>query len=196
MPSSSASRSRPSGFFGLPLANWVGAVLTAAGGFGIGIATLVVARTLAAPDRRHPGRDRRGEPAHRDAARRHLRDRHADRGHVARASTTMARVHGGLNALGFALPVDPRVDARPPGTSADRATSARRARPRSAPSRPRRRRRSSPATRASSGSSRPTRVRRTSGRPRSMPRPVVAGLLLMVPAAIAAIGAWHRSGRS
>ena len=34
------------GLFGLPLANWFGAVLTAGGGFGIGVATLLVARTL------------------------------------------------------------------------------------------------------------------------------------------------------
>ena len=31
----------------LPLANWTGAILTAGGGFGIGMATLVVAGTLA-----------------------------------------------------------------------------------------------------------------------------------------------------
>jgi hypothetical protein len=34
------------GFLGLPFANWVGAVLTAIGGFGIGLATIAIARTL------------------------------------------------------------------------------------------------------------------------------------------------------
>jgi YndJ-like protein len=35
------------GFFGFAAANWIGAVLTAAGGFGIGLATIAIARTLA-----------------------------------------------------------------------------------------------------------------------------------------------------
>ena len=35
------------GFFGFAAANWIGATLTAAGGFGIGLATIAVARTLA-----------------------------------------------------------------------------------------------------------------------------------------------------
>jgi hypothetical protein len=34
------------GFLGLPLANWVGAVLTASGGLAIGLATLTIARTF------------------------------------------------------------------------------------------------------------------------------------------------------
>jgi hypothetical protein len=35
------------GFFGFAAANWIGAALTAAGGFGIGLATIAVARSLA-----------------------------------------------------------------------------------------------------------------------------------------------------
>ena len=34
------------GFLGLPLANWIGAVLTACGGFAIGLATIAIAPTL------------------------------------------------------------------------------------------------------------------------------------------------------
>jgi hypothetical protein len=35
------------GFFGFAAANWIGAVLTATGGFGIGLATIAITRTLA-----------------------------------------------------------------------------------------------------------------------------------------------------
>lgn len=92
------------GFLGVPYANWIGAMLTAIGGFGIGVATVIVARHM---------------------------DSQAARalGTIAGASllvsmpmaviystgtlvdttwldlATMARIHGGLNALGFAVPV-------------------------------------------------------------------------------------------
>lgn len=92
------------GFIGVPFASWVGAMLTASGGLGIGLATLAVARDL---------RPRRARIL----------------GVIAGASLlvsmpmaaiyatgvllgttwldlpTMARIHGGLNALGFAVPV-------------------------------------------------------------------------------------------
>ena len=96
------------GFIGLPFANWIGALLTAGGGFGIGLATLLVVSTLL----RGPA----GGPA-------------AGLAVIAGASLlismpmaviyatgtlvgstwldlpTMARVHGTINVLGFSLPV-------------------------------------------------------------------------------------------
>jgi len=91
------------GFLGLPFANWVGAMLTASGGFGIGLATLLVARTL------------RG-PAVGFAAVAGVSLLFSMPMAVIYATgtlvwsrwldlDTMARIHGSLNALGFALPV-------------------------------------------------------------------------------------------
>ena len=180
------------GFFGLPVANWMGAMLTAAGGFGIGLATLAIARTLA-----------------RTAA--------VVLGVVAGMSLliamplaaayatgtlvgatwlgmdTMARVHGGLNALGFGLPVilawtlDRR--ARAP---IERQTGAR------SEADPRRLGLGAAAIvagyacvvgliSASASAGEP-------GPPEVVPRPVVIAVLLMLPAAIATIGAWRRCG--
>jgi len=91
------------GFFGLPLANWVGAVLTAAGGFGIGIATLVIALTLVG----------RGATTFAVIAGASLLISMPMAVIYATGTLTgaawlgmdvMARIHGGLNAVGFALP--------------------------------------------------------------------------------------------
>ena len=91
------------GFFGLPLANWVGAVLTATGGLGIGVATLVIARTLVGG----------GATIFAVIAGASLLISMPLAVIYATGTLTgaawlgmdlMARIHGGLNAIGFALP--------------------------------------------------------------------------------------------
>ncbi len=92
------------GFFGLPLANWTGAILTAGGGFGIGMATLVVAGTLA-------GRRARvfaviaGASLLVSMPMAVIYATGTLTGAAWLGMDLMARVHGGLNAVGFALPV-------------------------------------------------------------------------------------------
>jgi hypothetical protein len=92
------------GFFGFPIANWVGAVLTASGGFAIGLATIAVARGLAV---------RAAVVLAVIAGTSLLVSMPLA---IVYATGTllgtawlpidlMARVHGSLNALGFALPV-------------------------------------------------------------------------------------------
>jgi hypothetical protein len=92
------------GFLGIPYANWIGAMLTALGGFGIGIATVLVARHL----------DPRGARALATVAGASLLISMPmaviySTGTLVGATwldlSTMARIHGGLNALGFAVPV-------------------------------------------------------------------------------------------
>jgi stage V sporulation protein SpoVS len=92
------------GFIGVPSAAWIGALLTATGGFGIGVATVLVARGL---------RPRRATTLAAVAGASLLVSMpmaaiHAT-GTLIGTSwidiATMARIHGGLNALGFALPV-------------------------------------------------------------------------------------------
>jgi hypothetical protein len=90
------------GFFDLPLANWAGAMLTAAGGFGIGVSTVVLAGGLQTR-------------AARSLARlaglclvvsMPLAVVHATGVFVGAAwldMATMARIHGGLNSFGFGL---------------------------------------------------------------------------------------------
>ena len=92
------------GFFGLPLANWVGSMLVAGGGFGIGIATWRSSEWLTS----------RGARALARVAAASL---WVAMPMAAAYSTgtflgttwldipTMARIHGSLNALGFAVPV-------------------------------------------------------------------------------------------
>jgi hypothetical protein len=91
------------GFFGLPIANWVGAVLTASGGFGIGLATLAIVRTL----------DGRGATIFAVIAGASLLISMPMAVIYATGTLTgaawlgmdvMARLHGSLNAVGFALP--------------------------------------------------------------------------------------------
>ncbi len=67
------------GFFGFAAANWIGAVLTAIGGLGIGLATIAIARSLATRPADGPGDPRRCQPARVDAARDRLRHPDADR---------------------------------------------------------------------------------------------------------------------
>jgi hypothetical protein len=90
------------GFFDLPLANWAGAMLTAVGGFGIGLATVLLARHL----------QTRGARALATIAGLCLLVSmpmaviHATGALTGAAwldAGTMARIHGGLNSLGFAL---------------------------------------------------------------------------------------------
>lgn len=92
------------GFFGIPLANWLGAMLTAVGGFGIGIATLQVARTMA----------RRSSVVLAAVAGVSLLVSMPMAviyttgvlvGTTWLDLSTMAGIHGTLNALGFAVPV-------------------------------------------------------------------------------------------
>ena len=119
-----------------------------------------------APRRRRPGRRRRREPAHRDATRRHLRDRDAHRRRLARDRHDGAGPRRAQRPR-VRAPGDARVDARPTGTRSDRAATAVRARPRSSTARPWRggdHRRLRVRRRAHLGR---TRARRTSGRPRS-----------------------------
>jgi hypothetical protein len=181
------------GFLGLPFANWIGAVLTAIGAFGIGLATILVARSLT------------GRPAVALAI-------------LAGASLlitmpmaivyatetligvawldidTMARVHGGLNALGFALPViiawtleRRALEVTPPGTRPTRD--------------PRRLGLGAAAIIAGyalvvagiSAGIIGNLVDDQIGPPEAVPRPVFLAALFMLPAAIAAIGAIRRS---
>ena len=93
------------GFLGIPYANWVGAILTAVGGFGIGVATVLVARCMNPRSAKVLGIVAGAEPPlFRCRWPRSMRP-----ARLLGASwldlATMARIHGGLNALGFAVPV-------------------------------------------------------------------------------------------
>ena len=92
------------GFIGIPYANWVGAMLTAAGGFGIGVATILVAPGLG------PGRARilaviAGASLLVSMPMAVIYSTGVLLGSTWLGLDTMARVHGALNALGFAVPV-------------------------------------------------------------------------------------------
>jgi hypothetical protein len=90
------------GFFDLPLANWAGAMLTAAGGFVIGVSTVVLAGGL---------QTRAARTLARIAGlclmvSMPMAAIHATGVFVGTAwldVATMARIHGGLNSLGFGL---------------------------------------------------------------------------------------------
>jgi hypothetical protein len=181
------------GFLGLPLANWVGAVLTASGGLVIGVATLAIARTL-------------------------LRRSAVALAVVAGASLIvsmpmaiiyatgtllgtawldiedMAAIHGTLNALGFSLAV---VVA---WTLERRASTP--AEPDHRPARDPRRLGLAAAgiiagyalfVAAISAGLVGDLVGDDPGPPEAVPRPILLGGLLMVPAFLAAIGALRRS---
>lgn len=92
------------GFFGFPLANWIGTMLTATGGIGLGLGTLGIARTLMP----------RSAVALAMIAGTSLLITMPLAAIYATGTLTgaawlgmdlMAWVHGGLNAIGFALPV-------------------------------------------------------------------------------------------
>ena len=92
------------GFLGIPYANWIGAMLPAAGGFGIGVATILVAPGLG------PGRARilaviAGASLLVSMPMAVIYSTGVLLGSTWLGLDTMARVHGALNALGFALPV-------------------------------------------------------------------------------------------
>jgi hypothetical protein len=90
------------GFLGLPLANWVGALVTATGAFGIGLATLLLGGRL---------RARHARPLAAAAGLCLLVSMPMAVVHATGVSigatwldlTTMARVHGALNSVGFGL---------------------------------------------------------------------------------------------
>lgn len=92
------------GFIGVPFANWTGAMLTAIGGLGIGLTTLLVAPGL------RPGRARilavvAGVSLLVSMPMAVIYSTGVLIGASWLDLPTMARVHGGLNSLGFALPV-------------------------------------------------------------------------------------------
>jgi hypothetical protein len=90
------------GFFDLPLANWAGAMLTAAGGFGVGLATVLLARRL----RARPARSLAAIAGLCLLVSMPMAVIHATgvlTGATWLDTDTMARIHGGLNSLGFAL---------------------------------------------------------------------------------------------
>ena len=181
------------GFLGLPLANWVGAVLTASGGFGIGLATIAIARTLS----------RRWAVALAVIAGASLIVSMPMA--IIYATGTllgtawldiedMAAIHGTLNALGFSLAVDGRLDARAAGPDPGRAGPSPGTRPAAA--------RLAAAgiiagyalfVAAISAGLVGDLVGDDLGPPEVVPRPILLGGLLMVPAFIAAIGALRRS---
>jgi hypothetical protein len=180
------------GFLGLPVANWMGAILTAVGGIGIGLATLAVARTLV-------GRVATAMAAIAGAS---LLVSMPLAAIYATGTLTglswldldvMARVHGGLNALGFALPamVGWTLDRRARAPIAPARQASR-------PARDIRR----PALGAAAiivayacvvGLISASAGADDLGPPEALPRPVWLAVLLMVPAAIAVIGAWRSS---
>lgn len=92
------------GFFGLPAVNWVGSMLVATGGFTIGLATLATASSMTS-------RLAQGLLAVAGASlliAMPLAATYATgtfTGNAWLELGMMARIHGGLNALGFALPV-------------------------------------------------------------------------------------------
>ncbi len=92
------------GFLGIPYANWVGTMLTAVGGFGIGVATILVARGL------EPGRAKvlatvAGACLLVSMPMAAIYSTGTLVGASWLGLSAMARIHGGLNALGFAVPV-------------------------------------------------------------------------------------------
>ena len=91
------------GFFDLPVVNWVGAMLMAGGGFAIGLATIGVARGLATL----PARVLAVVAGASLLVSMPLAAVYAPATVIGTSwigLETMARVHGGLNALGFAVP--------------------------------------------------------------------------------------------
>jgi Ca2+/Na+ antiporter len=90
------------GFFGFAAANWVGALLTATGGFGIGLATIAVARTLAT----RPAAVLAVVGGASLLVSMPLAIAYATQALIGTAWLsvgTMAAIHGTLNAFGFAL---------------------------------------------------------------------------------------------
>lgn len=178
------------GFFGFPLANWVGAMLTAVGGLGIGLATLGAARGLV------PG----AAVVLAGIAGASLLISMP----LAAVYTTgtlvgagwlgmdlMARLHGGLNALGFALPavIAWTLDHRARTPAVERVAR---------PSRDPRRLGLGAAGiivgyACVVGLVSADAIAADPGPPAVVPRPIVLAALLMLPGWIAAIGAWRRS---
>ncbi len=120
------------GFLGIPYANWIGAMLTAIGGFGIGAATVLVARTL------QPGAAVvlaviAGGSLLLSMPLAIVYVTGTLVGSAWLDVDVMARIHGGLNAVGFAVPI---VTA----WTLDRTSRAVDASPRPVPTSPPRRR--------------------------------------------------------
>jgi hypothetical protein len=181
------------GFLGIPYANWIGAVLTASGGLVIGVATIAIARTLL----------RRPAVALAVIAGASLIVSMPMAVIYATATlvgTTwldiedMAAIHGTLNALGFSLAVV--VAWTIEGRAITPTETDRR------PARDPRRLGLAVAgiiaglalwVAAISAGLVGDLVGDDLGPPELVPRPVLLGALLMVPAVIAAIGALRRS---
>jgi YndJ-like protein len=90
------------GFFGLPAVNWAGSMLVATGGLGIGLGTLTAARGMTSPAARLLALLAGASLL----AAMPLAAAYATGTLIGSAwldLPTMARIHGGLNALGFAL---------------------------------------------------------------------------------------------
>jgi YndJ-like protein len=107
------------GFFGFPLVNWAGSMLVATGGFAIGVGTLSVARTMTRP----PGRSLATVAGVSVLLAMPLAAVYATGMLIGAAwldLATMARIHGGLNSLGFAAPIVLAwtLDWRPEGRAA------------------------------------------------------------------------------
>lgn len=92
------------GFLGIPYANWIGAMLTAVGGFGIGVATILVARRLD-PRRAKVLATIAGASLLISMPMAAIYATGTLLGTSWLDLSTMARIHGGLNALGFAVPL-------------------------------------------------------------------------------------------
>lgn len=92
------------GFIGVPFASWVGAMLTASGGLGVGLATVAVAPDLR-PRRARVMADIAGTSLLVSMPMAAIYATGVLLGTTWLDLPTMARIHGGLNAFGFALPV-------------------------------------------------------------------------------------------
>ena len=91
------------GFIGVPFANWIGAMLTAIGGIGIGVATILVVPRLG-PRRARALAAIAGTSLLVSMPMAAIYSTGTLIGATWLDIATMARVHGALNALGFALP--------------------------------------------------------------------------------------------
>ena len=181
------------GFFGLPIANWVGATLTASGGLVIGLGTIAIARTLVR-------RSAVGLAVIAGASLIVSMPMAVVYATGTLLGTTwfdigdMAAIHGTLNALGFSLAV------MVAWTIERRALTP--AEPDSRPARDPRRLGLAAAgiiaglalwVAAISAGLVGDLVGDDLGPPELVPRPILLGALLMVPAFIAAVGALRRS---
>jgi hypothetical protein len=185
------------GFIGLPFANWVGAMLTAGGGFGIGLATLFVVPTLLRGPMVGPAGGLAVVAGVSLLISMPMAVIYATGTLVGSTwldVSTMARIHGTINALGFSLPVivawtlDRMARATPP--------------PNRRPARDPRRLGFGAAgiiagyalvVAGISAGLIGDLAAEESGPPAAAPRPIVLAAILMLPAVVAIIGSLRRS---